>query len=453
MKTLFRKAQLLLIVAIVAMTYSSCTQIEEPSLQAEDKAVVSKFESQLRNYLMLNSQSVKSRNFSKSLSLTPYIYEGDTVMYIVQSPEGWELIASDKRVPMSIMKGEEKSFDMNSFNPNMKDYILSIAEQIHEVKSENLDIPEDASWSWMSLHEDEGIMPLSEIPDYEHGEWVLIEIIDRGITVDDKPHIIKTEWGQEWPWNVYMRYKDGSNDQYPAGCVTVAVGQYAYFLHYRDGLPLYAKTEATYNPSSRDFSFSNPSATAWDKMAKNHYELGHIETAVFLGDLASSLNPTYDNSGTGIALDVAVDKYLNKEAASKYKLVNYDSSTTSFILNQLKSNEPVVVRGARHDNVSGKNIGHAFIIDSYRTETTNKEYVYGWDGPTMSGADPNTYNEDGTIDEYGIQNRAKRSSTDIYFRMNWGHSGANNSNLCQANYWNMSSDRQYNIDRQLIVKK
>ncbi|MCM1138910.1 MAG: hypothetical protein NC221_01955 [Duncaniella sp.] len=91
-------------------------------------------------------------------------------MYIVQSPEGWELIASDKRVPMSIMKGEEKSFDMNTLNLNMKDYILSIAKQIHEVKSENLDIPEDASWSWMSMQEDEGIMPLSEIPDYEHGE-------------------------------------------------------------------------------------------------------------------------------------------------------------------------------------------------------------------------------------------------------------------------------------------
>ncbi|MCM1138909.1 MAG: hypothetical protein NC221_01950 [Duncaniella sp.] len=67
MKNLFRKVQLMLIVAIVAMTNSSCTQVEEPSLQTEDKTVVSKFENQLRNYLMLNSQSVKSRNFSKSL--------------------------------------------------------------------------------------------------------------------------------------------------------------------------------------------------------------------------------------------------------------------------------------------------------------------------------------------------------------------------------------------------
>ncbi|MCM1138911.1 MAG: C10 family peptidase [Muribaculum sp.] len=106
-----------------------------------------------------------------------------------------------------------------------------------------------------------------------------------------------------------MPYIDGSNNQWPAGCVTVAVGQFAYFLHYRDGLPMYAKTEATYNPSTNKFSFSNPSATAWDKMAKNLYELGDIVTAAYLGDLASSLSPSYNiKFGTGIELNDAVEK-------------------------------------------------------------------------------------------------------------------------------------------------
>ncbi len=50
----------------------------------------------------------------KKFSLTPYIINGDTLLYIAQYENGWEIYSASKATNMVLFSSEEGNFDMNS---------------------------------------------------------------------------------------------------------------------------------------------------------------------------------------------------------------------------------------------------------------------------------------------------------------------------------------------------
>lgn len=121
----------------------------------------------------INIKNGETRS-NETVSISPYIYENDTVMYVAQHTDGWELYSNDRRFPMILMKSEDGSFNMSGFSSPVKAEIMNMAAAIHQTKIEDPDLPTDESWSWLDpqfKEDNECIAALSntETPDLDNG--------------------------------------------------------------------------------------------------------------------------------------------------------------------------------------------------------------------------------------------------------------------------------------------
>lgn len=439
--------------ALIAFVFACCSQ-DTDNLFPICKLNSGNDDNPVLEYIRLASNPTRGR---ADFQITPFIYEGDTVMFVAQDDNGWELYSGDSRYPLHVMKCPEGNFDIDLIQQPLKDEILEIAAYIHNIKETNALLPDDESWSWLhpDFEEEDDILALAndEIPDYGNGKWVLIEIVDKGTEVEDMPHLCQTIWGQGTPWNACIPFDLSMSDRNHSlvGCVPVAVAQYAYFLHFKDGVPANAPSACTYNSALNWYTFSGFNSISWNQMAKHRNESGTGIAAAFLGYVASKIVNKNDFSyeTTTSYLKDAIAKYLQTATNKQYEFLNYADNLKGRLVTEIKSGYPVLARGSLSITDDGQiqEIGHAFIIDSYRKETIKTEYVYGWDGKTVSGRDPNTYNLDGTVAVYGIQKRDFQTSTKEYFRMNWGRDGAGNNVLYSISNW------IYNNQKAIVLRK
>lgn len=410
----------------------------------------------------INIKNGETRS-NETVSISPYIYENDTVMYVAQHTAGWELYSNDRRFPMILMKSEDGTFNVSEFSSPVKAEIMDMAAAIHQTKIEDPDLPTDESWSWLNpqFEEDGDIaaMANTETPDLNNGHWVLLEIIDKGTTVYDVPHLTQTKWGQLNPWNTYIPYDRNKPDKHSAvGCVVVAAAQYAYFLHYKIGYPVWSPSFGSYLSIKNQYSFQGLSSTGlWDSMAKKSFQSGTNQTALFMGFVAGRIvdSDKFSADGTHASLKQAIERYLRPQTGLEFEELSFDDKDYGKILSEINSGYPVIAKGNRTIMTDGteSSVGHAFLIDSYRKETKTTEYVYGWDGKTVSGRDPNIYNRDGTIAEYGIKRTTSQSQAYYYFRMNWGADGTDDDILSSPYSWKKGSLTPYSSKRSIILRK
>ncbi|MDE6754685.1 MAG: hypothetical protein K2J82_08765 [Muribaculaceae bacterium] len=76
--------------------------------------------------------------FSSAFSITPYIEDGDTLMYVVQYEKGWEIYSAKLSSPMILFSSQEASnFDVNdpTFPDALKNLIFSVSESIKSTAS------------------------------------------------------------------------------------------------------------------------------------------------------------------------------------------------------------------------------------------------------------------------------------------------------------------------------
>ncbi|MDE5976799.1 MAG: C10 family peptidase, partial [Muribaculaceae bacterium] len=199
---------------------------------------------------------------SNDITIHPYIENGDTLMYIVEDGIMWQIYSGKYSSPMLLFSCENNSsFDLSDpvFPDPLRSLINSVAENIKTIDTLYPDSI-DPSWILKNISSQDlangiiidkrkqnspgsiqpaAIPPGSPIPD-ENGEWVLIEtkiVGDREYTSDK---LIKTKWNQSYPWNNYCKKvtKDGNTFTIPVGCAPVAVAQYQYYTHFKDGTPL-----------------------------------------------------------------------------------------------------------------------------------------------------------------------------------------------------------------------
>lgn len=80
----------------------------------------------------------------ETVSIEPYVYEGDTVMYIVNYEDGWELYSNDTSVPMVLGSAETGHFDTEL--DIFKAYIDGVVETLHSRFSNRSRIRSVYSW-------------------------------------------------------------------------------------------------------------------------------------------------------------------------------------------------------------------------------------------------------------------------------------------------------------------
>ncbi len=143
----------------------------------------------------------------------------------------------DKRYTPILAMGEG-IYDFEELNPGQKIWLESEMEVIHAIKNNNIAVPEESSQKnrkfWTRLQGPTDDTKADEDP---IEGWELIDIMEIRSIVNTSGHMIKTQWGQFYPWNQCVPYATGTDSRCAAGCVAVAGAQLLKFLHDSLGKP------------------------------------------------------------------------------------------------------------------------------------------------------------------------------------------------------------------------
>lgn len=379
-----------------------------------------------------------------AFSITPYVEDGDTLMYIVQYEKGWELYSASKATNMLIFSSEEGVFDMN--DPNrpkaMKTLIASSLEKIKFAKSsacENIDscwgtsviAADELKSGKITVNQKNGVQRNVSSSDVPAGEWILIgtEVIsDETYT---SPKLIKTKWHQLGPWNAYAKLVPNNNGTLVsalAGCSPIAISQYAYYTHYKDNIPKYCRANASLGADGVSYDFNGESSTLWDEMAKVFsLPANNLVSAVHIGAVGKELNAQYGLTSTTVKVEDEI-KYLNKVYGITFFTASVDFA---YIKSSIDQGYPILAL-ATH-TPSGINSAHRFLIDSYMTKVTQIKYIYGLRRYPLPPGEENIW-EDDDVDEYGniisyaYTNEVVNTTTTNKISMNWGDISTSDDN-------------------------
>ncbi len=404
----------------------------------------------VRHDIMVNILSSRFDGYRKgqpatramsAVSLTPYIDNGDTLLYIAQYADGWEVYSAREEANLLIFSSDRGQFDMA--DPNMpksvRDLILANAEAIRNIPKD-ANIPVHESWGAPAMTEDDFAKGKITIrrsdtratsdEDLPPGTWVLIEKEVLSTDVTTSPKLTVTKWGQQNPWNKYTKLITVNNQPTwaPVGCTPVAVGQYLYYTHFLNGIPKTTISSAVPNGST-DYTFVGESNDIWNQMAVayGYGYSGYDQTAVFLGYLGRMLKADYVKNPTSVAIN---DKLNYLSGVYGVPFVEQDINFW-YIKNSINQKYPVLAGAQTNKTTSGESqslAGHAFIIDRYRVTTETVRYLYGLDRDSWSGDgddpyDNNDVDDQGNIIGWAYTNEIIKEFTSEEISMNWGYSG------------------------------
>ncbi|MDD2954177.1 MAG: C10 family peptidase [Parabacteroides sp.] len=419
---------------------------ESISLPSTEKT---KTETDISNYITkikLGNTSAFSRT-SNNYSLTPYIYEGDTIMYIANYASGWELYSADQRTPLIMASSETGSFDINdnTMAPAFKSYLNSVAEELYQIKQ--MDTTEGETyglWKTVSIQNDEVDQQMIEVAPRAAGTqpgsgyWVLLSTTTPVTSTNTSNRLTSTRWGQGSPWNAFVPFVQESTTQHSlAGCAAVATAQYLYCLHYKNNKPANTVTTATYLSANNRYNYTGSSSAVWDQMAKTSSASGTNQTAIFIGYVGQKITTEYGNTvnaGSGANINNVIN-FINSEGNYNYQL---SSMNYTYIINELKAGRAVYARS----DAAGQDAGHQFIIDRYRATTTSSTSTFGWVGTDNYGQDTNEYDENGNIVGYSFFYDKENTSVSYTITMNWGWDGSSNDNM----FFTATDNSDWNVD-------
>ena len=355
-------------------------------------------------------------------SITPSLNEnGDTIAYIVNYNEGWEVLSNDRRTPMVLASSEKGSFNLDEIkkNDNLNSYWTSIEEELTALKETPVTENDTLGTGWNAYYiENEDIAEEDMVRTNaayalpvpgQNGYWVVIDSYTTTTKDEFSERAITTAWHQRMnsyiPKAVNAR---GELENCLAGCTAIAGAQYLYYLHNKNNRPQYMVDEGTYDASTNEFWFFGESEDVWDYMADPI--CGPIYVHIFIGYVAKYITDLFGLSATYGDPDKL--RGLINSYGYDFSWNNYSSSSIINLLNE----HGALVAIASNSNGSS----HAFIIDGYRTTVTETTTTYGWVGEDSNGMDTNLRDFEGNIIGYGITSTQTTRNTDDRIYMNWG---------------------------------
>lgn len=360
------------------------------------------------------------------IGIEALVRDSDTLGYVLNYGEGWEVLSGDKRCTPILAKGDGH-YLFDSLIPPQKIWFESELEKIGAIKDgygvQTKSGPSEGELFWQRINAPTSLTKAEGDPIEDNQYWELVEIIDWDYDVYTTGHLIQTKWGQEYPWNMYCPIDTETNDTCVAGCWPVAGAQLLYFLHYNINKPL-----------------SAPLTTSWDNMAINAYDhqRSKLQSAALISWVGENMNVNYGVEGTSGSMNKFssfiddIPSLLSNEAQITFKKHNYDNMDNDISYYLSNRRQPCIVR-AHTNEILGipAGDGHAWLIDGYRVETYTHKYIYTWTSRT-----------DNHLYEYG-EIKEEYIETDYrYIMMNWGYDGYGDNNLYSPSInadWTISS--------------
>lgn len=415
----------------LSVAVSGCTDLEQL-----DNSVPSKFffDADDTTLEIIKNEIGYADNLTRSssnTSIVPYVYDEDTVMYIVNYSEGWDIFSSNKYVPMILASSEKGNINLQdtSLTSIFKLYMDDLAEYVHTARGEESYGNWKAYDSTIKTKELNEILQSATTADVNTEGWPIVvdhdsvmgrggwsnpELVSTSIdTIVLVPHFIRTTWHQKKPWNVYRPIVNGLHKE--VGCSAVALGQFLYYTHNTYRVPSKMPSKAVLNPSTGDYSFSNMSSTVWNRMALLESEPGHKRdsAALMLGYIAQAIGTYHSAEGNFIASNVNVMNFLYLNGIN---VTNRVYPTYSAISTLIRQHRPLIAE--IYD--SNYEDGHMLIIDAIMKTKKTTRYRYGWLGLDQDGNLAMTFDNNGRVSQYKYISYKDIETYDERIQMNWG---------------------------------
>lgn len=385
-------------ILVIAVSLISCSKEDVPNrLSDSSKCKVIGSDNVLK---YANAKFGKTKG--SAIIIDPVCVDNDTLAFILNYGEGWELISGDENYTPIIAKGDG-TFIVENLNPGQKVWLDLELETIRAVKNNQmvLDSSEVRKNNdfWKRIKTHSGVSTKAE-GDPDQG-WELIEIIEIGAERNGSGHLIKTQWGQRYPWNQVVPYGD-INNRCVAGCVAVAGAQMLKFLHDTLGKPatFYTMGECLGSITSPLYTFGNLSLDAWNNMAlTSQDQSSHLyQSALLIGWVGKEIGTNYSISASS-AQSVNLKGLLEDLSIH----CNFGTYNSDIVLDHLRQGWPLYIEAYTQSEV-----GHAWIIDGYEKVTTEYRYIYEFQ------------DRDAPYNEYGEIKYETVYESNNYILMNWG---------------------------------
>lgn len=408
-------------------------------------------EQDIQSYIAFKSREAQHNKqiFSNDVSIVPIGLADDTLCYVLNYFDGWEIIAADKRSPIPLAYSESGKFEIDSVPENIRAWVQCVEKDVSTLRCTrgkpfwvNEQIEQNVYnmyefWHkisrYVSFASKDSLFQKSNNDPDGPGYWELDDSYTENEYHANVAPLTVTNFHQEDPYNDICPKKNLLGlKRAPAGCVAISGAQMLYFLHYKIGLPVYAasdgycRTTINDTPNYQGIHITNSSQTIWNTM------ISHPSDAAYLvADVGKKVFTDYAMDGSvASTMDLKANVFELEGISCKYGSYNVDSVAAS-----LCRGMPLIAR-AQDINYGG----HSFIIDGYKDYESFYVEIYGWryNNPNI----PHVMIED-SISVTPI-------SSARLLHMNWGWGESNNNGWYSATgSWNINN-LHFNYYREIL---
>lgn len=408
----------------------SVIEIEKPS--ALEDSIYNEFFIPYIDALTYAAIHCRGKNAKEFDTIVPMTDGVDTLMYLVQYQNGWDIIAADKRGPLVIAMSDEGKFEASDTLIGFYAYLEAQKQYLKSMRSVAEHDPDSEAYRFWSMLHPKNNSQARLVGD--EGYWQLYDTETETVT-RESGHLIPTRWGQNEPWNTFTPYNsDDPETRCAVGCVAVAGAQMLYYLHQTLGCPQTMYTSAVCVGDNNNYTiiFSNETTSAWDNMALTIYDNSSArkkQSAILMAYVGNAVGMDY-GSDSGAKTKKLKDFFNGLGISCTFE--NYNSTTA---WNSLINNMPVIISAKTLTDEFPFYGGHAWIMDGWKTVTTCYTYYYGWlptpqSGSTITPGPMQPVPNPGDLPIY-TETRTELSVTQTKtVLMNWGWDNSYNNIYC-----------------------
>ncbi len=272
--------------------------------------------------LISDGDKAKSRSGENTIySVTPVVYQGDTIMYLCNGESCWTLYSVDKRMPVILAQNNKGNTTSEKLlaNDAIAFWIKDIAEQVKYLKTSSDYDNESESLEEWAQYDQRIVRVASDENNPDDYDWIIYETEEKGTETVVKDHLMSTAWHQSAPFNTLSPFKSNSlSERCPAGCGAVAVAQYLYYMNRVKSMGLKMPTEGYClgNVDNMQLHFTNMQDTrTYDPaLTDNYFLYTDAEfklAALMIGYVGYELGTKYGDSGSSVTVS-DMRGYLDK---------------------------------------------------------------------------------------------------------------------------------------------
>ena len=400
----------------------------------------------LENFVKFRRDASKRPNLSVKEVVSYGFDNSQTLFYILNYDEGWEVISADKRTQPTLAHGDEGSFTMDTDNEAMKFWMQTLANEVLQTRKQiedatrtgNSDTVNEESLNYINFWD--SITPIDKkmetrtprigndnltSPEYHYIYLLEYETIIDTIKYGPFTH---TTWGQGPPWNQFCPFisNNSSTSRAYTGCTATAGAQLLYYFCHRLGiwLDIPSYVNCTGYIGDYEYTFDSYTNRMWTQMARDRNDvIGAVNTAKLMSFIGYLSDMKYRESSSGAYPSDLMDSLEQLYNIHYNKL---DFMDNGIVMDNLQRQMPALIWGA--STSTGK--GHTWLIDGYAKETITRKIYYA---RFETEQDPSYIAQLNKEDANYI---SQSTSYNWWYYMNWGWDGTNNNQT----YSTLSSD-------------